>query len=157
MPVHIIINPFMKNLFDQDTFEELNTRINNLSEEAIPIWGKMEVAQMLNHCQAPLNILLDRNNYNLKSNWIAKTFFKKSMYSDKPWAKNLPTVPAFKVVEPKEFEKEKESLLNLVEDAHNQKYSKKIKPHPVFGEFTKEQWGKMQYKHLDHHLRQFGV
>ncbi|NND11366.1 MAG: DUF1569 domain-containing protein, partial [Flavobacteriaceae bacterium] len=30
-------------------------------------------------------------------------------------------------------------------------------PHPSFGYYTKDQWGKTQYKHLDHHLRQFGV
>lgn len=30
-------------------------------------------------------------------------------------------------------------------------------PHPFFGKLTSEQWGKGIYKHLDHHLKQFGV
>ncbi|MBL0146112.1 MAG: DUF1569 domain-containing protein [Chitinophagaceae bacterium] len=31
------------------------------------------------------------------------------------------------------------------------------KVHPFFGKFTGDQWGKFMYKHLDHHLQQFGV
>lgn len=147
----------MKNIFDNDTYEELKTRINSLSNISSRLWGRMEVAQMLHHCQAPLNIILGREDYNLKSNFLAKMFFKKTMYSDKRWARNLPTVPAFKVTEQKEFKTEKAELLKLLEDAHNLKHAKSIKPHPVFGEFTKEEWGKLQYKHLDHHLRQFGA
>ncbi len=147
----------MKNIFDNQTYEELLKRINSLSNISSRLWGRMEVAQMLHHSQAPFNIMLDHNNYNLKSNFLAKTFFKKTMYSDKHWARNLPTVPAFKVTEDKDFKTEKAALLRLLEEAHNKKSAKKIKPHPVFGEFTKEEWGKLQFKHLDHHLRQFGV
>ena len=39
----------------------------------------------------------------------------------------------------------------------DEKDKKEWDPHPVFGSFTPEQWGQMQYKHLDHHLRQFNV
>lgn len=147
----------MKNIFDNDTFTDLQKRINTLSNISSRLWGRMEVAQMLHHCQHPLNIMLGNNDYNLKSNFLAKTFFKKTMYSDKPWTKNLPTVSAFKVTEQKDFKTEKAELLKLLEEAHNKKHSKNIPPHPIFGEFTKEEWGKMQYKHLDHHLRQFGA
>lgn len=147
----------MKNIFDNDAYEELQKRINLLSNISSRLCGRMEVAQMLHHCQAPLNIMLEHNTYGLKSNFIAKLLFKKTMYSNKPWSKNLPTVPAFKVTEEKKFSHEKAELLKLLEEAHNKKHAKKIAPHPVFGEFTKDQWGKLHYKHLDHHLRQFGV
>jgi len=30
-------------------------------------------------------------------------------------------------------------------------------PHSFFGRLTPEEWATLMYKHLDHHLRQFGV
>lgn len=83
--------------------------------------------------------------------------FKKSMYSDKPWRKNLPTIKKFKVEDEREFEAEKKTLNELITAFHGRREQKEWNPHPMFGEFTPEQWGKMQYKHLDHHLRSFGV
>lgn len=79
------------------------------------------------------------------------------MYDDTIWKHNLPTAKGFKVVDKKDFMTELTNLLNEVNDFHKEKDREAWKPHPAFGTFTHEQWGKMQYKHLDHHLRQFDV
>ncbi len=147
----------MKSLFEEPTLQEIQERINNLSSESTPAWGKMDIAQMFNHCQFPLKIALKKDHPSLKPSLLAKLFFKKSLYNDKPWKKNLPTHPKLKVVDPKEFENEKEKLLELVAEFSNQRDKKEWEPHPMFGKFTHEQWGKMQYKHLDHHLQQFNA
>ncbi len=147
----------MKSLFDESTQYEIEKRIHQLSASSTPIWGKMNISQMFHHCQFPLKIALKREHPELKPNLFAKLLFKKSMYNDKPWRKNLPTHSKLKVVEQKDFEKEKETLLSLVTEFSNQKNKKEWDPHPMFGNFTNEQWGKMQYKHLDHHLQQFNV
>ncbi|GGX16898.1 DUF1569 domain-containing protein [Aquimarina muelleri] len=147
----------MKSLFDKITLNEIENRIHKLSDTSIPIWGKMDVSQMFYHCQFPLKIALQKEQIKLKPNFFAKLFFKKTMYSDKPWRKNLPTHSKLKVVDSKNFNTEKESLLELVNDFSNQRDRKEWAPHPMFGKFTYEQWGKMQYKHLDHHLQQFNV
>lgn len=147
----------MKSFFDQGSYAELKTRVESLTENKTPLWGKMNAGQMVWHCQGPLNIILNHNTYNLKPNWFVKTFFKKTMYSDKLWRKNLPTLPTFKTSESKIFTDEKNKLVALMDELDQQKHKETWQPHPVFGELTKEQWGKMQYKHLDHHLRQFGV
>lgn len=147
----------MKSIFQEEAYNELSNRLNNLSEDKTPNWGKMNTGQMAWHCQGPLNIVLGHNNYNMKTNWFVKTFFKKSMYNDKPWRKNLPTVPVFKAQEARDFTIEKAKLIALVNELYSQKDKEQWVAHPLFGAFTKEQWSKMQYKHLDHHLRQFGV
>ena len=150
----------MKSLFNIEAHQEILSRINKLTEASEGQWGKMKVAQMLCHCQYPLKIGLGKYNQKNKPNPIFKLmgkFFRKSLYNDKPWRKNLPTTKKIKVVEDKDFETEKEKLVNLVNDFHQEKERKNWDPHPVFGSFTPEQWGQMQYKHLDHHLRQFGV
>ncbi|MGJ8666832.1 MAG: DUF1569 domain-containing protein [Patiriisocius sp.] len=147
----------MKSIFTDEGFSEIKNRLDNLKEDAPRQWGKMTSAQMVHHCQFPLNIILEKEKTDMKPNWFVALLFKKSMYNDKPWRKGLPTAPDFKVTEDKDFDKEKAKLSSLVEELGSIRDKEEWMPHPVFGNFTKEQWGKMQYKHLDHHLRQFGV
>ena len=93
----------------------------------------------------------------MKPNWLAKVFFKKSLYNDKKWSKGLPTAKFLKPNEQKNFDSEIEKLNTLIDEAHAQKDKTEWDAHPAFGYFTAQQWGQMQYKHLDHHFRQFGV
>jgi len=59
--------------------------------------------------------------------------------------------------EDKDFNIEFEILQKLILEVYAVRDRKEWNPHPLFGAFTSQQWGQMQYKHLDHHLRQFGV
>jgi len=148
----------MKSLLTEAAYTEITNRINTLSNETTPLWGKMDAAQMLHHCQFPLQIALQKDAPKLKPNFFAKIFFKKSLYNDKPWMKSLPAPKQFKVQSEKNFDEEKTTLLQLIEDFYQHKDEREWKyPHPVFGKFTVEQWGQMQYKHLDYHLNQFNT
>ncbi len=147
----------MKSFFEDGVYNEITSRIQNLNSDTQAQWGKMNVGQMLHHCQLPLNVILEKKDYNLKPNWLINLLFKKTMYSDKLWKKNLPTAPRFKVTDSYEFDTEKTTLLSLVDELNAQREKTEWQDHPAFGKLTKDQWGKMQYKHLDHHLRQFGV
>lgn len=147
----------MKSLFDSDAYQEVIDRIEKLDEQATAKWGEMNVGQMFWHCQGPFNIMLKKNDYGMKPNWLAKVFFKKSLYNDKPWRKSLPTARFLKARESKDFNMEKSKLVELVNEAYSHREYKEWNPHPGFGHFTHNQWGQMQYKHLDHHLKQFGV
>ncbi len=147
----------MKSLFEENNYNEIINRLSLLNKDTKPTWGKMSVGQIAWHCQGPLQIAIENVDYKKAPNLLAKWFIKKAMYSDSPLRKNLPTAPKLKAVEPKNFEEEIVVLKQLVTNFHVLKTRDNWNPHPLFGEFTHEQWGKMQYKHLDHHLRQFGV
>lgn len=150
----------MKSLFDKETHAEILSRISGLTSASKGQWGKMEVGQMLHHCQFPLKIAMKRYNVTKKPNPLLKLLFKSfknNMYNDKPWRPNLPTAKGLRVTTAKDFAEEREKLIALVNDFHNERTRKSWDPHPMFGHFTHEQWGQMQFKHLDHHLRQFGV
>ena len=147
----------MKSFFDDGVYEEITSRIHQLKNSSQPLWGKMDVGQMLHHCQMPLNIILEKENYGIKPNWLINLLFKKSMYSNKLWLKNMPTASGFKVADEKDFDTELKGITNLLDELNAQREKDQWQPHPAFGKLTKDQWGKMQYKHLDHHLRQFGV
>lgn len=147
----------MKSILDKSTFQEINDRLEKLTEQSERQWGSMTPGQMVCHCQGPLNIMLQKEDYGLKPNWLINLLFKKTMYSDKLWRKNLPTVKIFKQTEDKDLSVEKPKLMGLLNELGSQLDKEHWGDHPAFGKFTNEQWGKMQYKHLDHHLRQFGL
>ena len=146
----------MKSLFEESSCNEILNRLYKTNEKMEPEWGKMNISQMLNHCQFPLKIALKSEPIKSSFNPFMR-LFKKSMYNDKTWRKNLPTAKGFKITDDKNFKKEKEALESMIVAFQAKKSQTKWNPHPLFGKFTPEQWGKMQYKHLDHHFRQFGV
>ena len=149
----------MKNLFDTEVYREVKLRIDALSPQSGRLWGKMDVSQMLAHCKATFMVPL--SNKELPRTFIGRLLgwmIKAKLYNDIPWKKNLPTSPAFIVKDTRNFEKEKEELIKLVDSFYNAGPDGISKfPHPFFGSFTPEQWGQSMYKHLDHHLQQFGV
>jgi len=148
----------MKSLFVTEDYNEIQKRIKSVDENSQAHWGKMDVAQMFAHCAGPLQVSLGKLTLK-KPNVVLKimlSLFKSSLYNDKPWKHGLTTTKEYKVVESKQFDDEKASLIGLVEEFYSKKEESNWPSHPYFGDFTAEQWGKMQYKHLDHHLRQFG-
>ncbi len=149
----------MKSLFDTSSYEEVLNRLDSLSEESAPKWGKMDVAQMVSHCQNPLAVALGKKSLK-KPNFIMRLLyksFKAAMYNDKPWKNNLATPAEYRVDSPKVYQAEKSKLKALLLEFYEKRGASEWEPHPSFGEFTHDQWGQMQYKHIDHHLRQFGV
>ncbi len=149
----------MKNLFDKDTYTEITNRINTLTSESQRQWGKMNVSQMLAHCKEAFKVPLSdkkmpRSFMGLLIGWM----IKNKLHNDDPWKKNLPTAPNFIIKDDREFEKEKQELSELINQFYNGGPEKVGKfPHPMFGSFTTEQWGRSMYKHLDHHLQQFSA
>lgn len=146
----------MKTIFDNKGYSQLVERINKLVDSSKPTWGKMNVAQMLGHCCIPLQAALS-NNYKGNGKFLLKLFFKAQLYNDKPYRKNLPTAKQFVITENRDFESEKEKLLLLLSEAHEKGINGNWGDHPSFGKLTNEQWGNSFFKHIDHHLRQFGV
>jgi hypothetical protein len=147
----------MKSIFDEEVYFEIVARVKELRPDSNRRWGKMTVAQMIWHCQIPLKVAIKNKRTRKKGNPIIRWFFQKSLYNDKPWRKNLPTTSFARAKEDKDFTPEFEILQKLINEIYEVRNRKEWNPHPIFGKFTPQQWGQMQYKHLDHHLRQFGV
>ena len=149
----------MKDLFDKAVAAEISTRIHQLTADAKPVWGKMNVSQMLSHIQVPLLGAL--GEIKLKRTLIGFLFggiAKKQMVNEKPFKENLPTDPTFIRKGEHDFDLEKTKLLEGIDKfvaAGPTGISKE--PHPFFGKLTPAEWSTLMWKHLDHHLRQFGV
>ena len=147
----------LKNIFDPSVKQEIVDRINKLTPQTQPQWGKMNVSQMLAHLQVPMGVAIGKHK-------LKRTLFgrivgpmaKSILYNDKPFKHHLPTDKSFVMTgQEKDFEKEKQNLVSTVNNFSEQNMVDE--PHPFFGKLTKEQWSKGTWKHLDHHLQQFGV
>src|SRR4051812_8172594 len=147
----------VKDLFDPLVKQDIISRINKLTINSTPEWGKMNVSQMLAHLQVPIGVGLGKNK--LPRSFMGFVFgriAKKILYNDKPFKRGLPTDKSFIMTgADKDFEKEKQSLVKMVFEFKPENIIDQ--PHPFFGKLTKEQWSKGTWKHLDHHLQQFGV
>ncbi len=149
----------MKNLYDQAVYEEIGTRIQLLSNQTERKWGKMNVAQMLAHCCEAFKVpLSNRPMKRMLLGYLIGGLLKSKLYNESPWKRNLPTAPNFIIKEQRDFETEKKRLLELIEAFYTRgPQNSGLYPHPLFGKLNSEQWGKSMYKHMDHHLQQFGV
>lgn len=150
----------MKNLFNPTDVAEIIERIQKLTPTTQRQWGKMNVAQMLAHCNesAKNAIGITILPQAFVGKIIGKFVFKMFVLKDKPAAKNSPTDPAFIVVDEKDFDAEKSSLLGYIHDFANRGETGIANhSHPFFGQLTANEWAILGYKHLDHHLKQFGV
>lgn len=150
----------MKSIFEEESYNEILNRLNHITPDSKAQWGKMNVTQMLTHCQKPLELALEKISLQ-KPNFFMGFLMKQmssALYNNKPWKQGLPTAKEFVITDVKDFLSEKEKLVVLIKEMHTRKTDEKPFPvHPYFGKFTHEEWGKSAYKHLDHHLTQFGA
>lgn len=150
----------MQTLFDQKTHKDILIRIDQLKENSKPIWGQMDVAQMVKHCQMPLLMACGKIQISDEVGFFKKMLlklYKPIMYNDKPWPENVSTSKDYKITGHYDLNVEREQLKIIITEFHNKALNIYWPKHPFFGNFKTDEWGKMQYKHLDHHLRQFGV
>jgi|SRR5688572_10088116 len=146
----------VKNLFDPSVKQEIIDRINKLTPQTQRQWGKMNVEHMLAHVQLPISCAY--GTHQVKGSFLLKLLgplFKSVLYNEKPYKQSLPTDKSYVVVDTKDFEKEKQGLLEKLSMFSNDNIV--LLNHPVWGKMSKEQWSKATWKHLDHHLKQFGV
>ncbi|WP_405567430.1 DUF1569 domain-containing protein [Polaribacter sp. Asnod6-C07] len=150
----------MKNIFDKSVTEEVIGRIEKLSPKTQPNWGKMSAAQMLAHCAVTYEMVFTDKHAkpNAFVKFMLKAFVKKAVVGTKPYPKNSRTAPQFIISDEKEFLVEKKRLIDYINKTQElgENYFDG-KESLSFGKLTKEEWNIMFYKHLDHHLTQFGA
>ncbi|HEY4901887.1 MAG TPA: DUF1569 domain-containing protein [Candidatus Sulfotelmatobacter sp.] len=149
----------MKNLFQPDAASEVTSRIDTLQPSTQRLWGKMDVAQMMAHCSAALDMASGR--LILPRVFIGRVFGRlaRPIYSnDKPFSRNNPTDKKLAISDSRDFVQEQEQLKIKIRQFHQDGEARcTTHPHPFFGPLTTHEWATGMYKHLDHHLRQFGA
>lgn len=149
----------MNTLFNPADRDALARRFAELEPSAQRQWGKMDAAQMLKHCSIALGDLL--GNRPVKQAFLGKLItplIRGQIFGEKPFRRNSPTDPIYVVSDAQDFETERARLATFIDRAVQRGTAKtEGMVHPFFGRLSGDQWGRLIYKHFDHHLRQFGV
>jgi len=149
----------MHDIYNKEENQKIIERIRKISNDSKALWGKMNAAEMLFHLQEPIRVSL--GELKLKQGLMGKLFGKmamKQVLSDKPFKKSVPTSDEFKPNGNYDLENEKEKLIKIVSSLVERAPDSIGKnPHPFFGKLTPEEWSIITWKHINHHLTQFGV
>jgi hypothetical protein len=150
----------LPNIFTAEVSNTITQRINSLSATQQALWGTMSVGQMLAHCNVTYEMVFETKHPkpNFFIQLMLKMFVKSKVVSEAPYGQNGQTAPQFIIKETKDFNIEKERLIQYIQKVQQlgeQHFDGKESL--SFGTLNKTEWNNMFYKHLDHHLRQFGV
>jgi hypothetical protein len=150
----------LRNLFDVATAAEIKARLQRLRADSPRQWGKMTPAQAMAHCAASMEMALGDTHppQMLIGRVIGRIIKPLALGDDKPMKRNSPTVPSFVVRDDRDFVAERSRLTKLIDRfADGGPGACTTHPHSFFGRLAPQEWAILMYKHLDHHLRQFGV
>jgi hypothetical protein len=149
----------MRNLFEPEAADEVISRIDKLQPASQCQWGKMDVAQMMAHCSAALDMASGRiNPPRIFLGRLIGPLLRPIYTNEKPFSRSSPTDKKLVISDQRDFVGEQERLKLCVRHFCQDGEAKCTRqPHPFFGALSPQDWSRGMYKHLDHHLRQFGA
>lgn len=147
----------MKSIFDPAARAELLARFDRIPRDAAPKWGKMNAPRMLCHVSDSLRVALGDKQVAVKKSFLSNRLMRWLLIYALPWPKGAPTSPEMLTTSPAEWEEDRRALRELVERVGARGPDAPWPPHPAFGGLSGRQYGHLMHRHLDHHLRQFGV
>ncbi|MGB2622216.1 MAG: DUF1569 domain-containing protein [Candidatus Acidiferrum sp.] len=150
----------MKNLFEAARVVEVKQRIAQMRTDSQRQWGKMSPVRALEHCSRGIEMALGDMTPQrmLVGRIIGRMVKSKVMGNDEPLRRNSPTMKELIVHDEPDLGMEHTRLCGLIDRfAAAGPAGCTTQPHPFFGRLTPDEWAILMYKHLDHHLRQFGV
>jgi hypothetical protein len=147
-------------LFDRAGLASAIRRVESLTPETRPHWGRMNAAAMLAHLNVAYEMLYDgiHRPPNAILRFFLRLFLKNKVVGPAPYPKNSPTAPQFRIEGTRDFGAEKGRLIAYMQRMFDEGRAMfEGRESMSFGPLTAGEWNVMFSKHLDHHLRQFGV
>lgn len=151
-------------IFSRAAVDALKTRIQRLSPDTRPQWGRMNAAQMLAHASKPYDTLFDADYQRRHPphtglmRLLLKWLVKPLVVGSRPYKPNTRTAPSYVVADERDLVRERDKLFGYLDRVQAEgRSSFEGRLSYSFGPLTADEWNVLFYKHLDHHLRQFGV
>lgn len=148
----------MKTFWDAATREEICRRMDALTVDSKPQWGKFNATEMLAHLNDAMRMAMGELPVAPKNLVLRYPPLKQLLVYALPWPKGSPTAPELlSRGSQADFTKEKGEFKGVVDRLGQKRASDRWPEHPAFGRLTYRAWGVLKYRHADHHLRQFGL
>ena len=146
----------MATVYDAAARQRLHARIDALTADARPRWGRMNVGQMLAHCDGHL-----RHSLGEPLTPVNKPirFFPLNLLVIYllPTPKGLPTMDELRDMAPGAFEEGRTRLKQSLEKLGALPRDTRMPVHAAFGKIGHHAHGTLAHNHIDHHLKQFGA
>ncbi|AMW06095.1 DUF1569 domain-containing protein [Gemmatimonas phototrophica] len=152
--------PVYPNLFEAAEVDAAVQRLAALTPKTVPAWGSMSVATMLAHVNVAYEMVYDDKHPrpNALMRFVLKRIVKQKVVGPDPYPHNTPTAPVFRIKDTRDFHTERERLVAYLRRVqHDGQRAFEGRESLSFGPLTAAEWNGLFSKHLDHHLRQFGV
>ncbi len=153
----------MESVFEIKTKKSIRERIDSIQKTSERKWGQMDITQMLCHVSDALRDALGERESHSSVPFFFKPFVKRQILKDKRFKQGEQTLKTFrqtsggKGTRPTSFENDKRTLLELYDRFTQTPSNQEFRPHAAAGRLSREEHGKLAWKHLDHHLRQFSA
>jgi Protein of unknown function (DUF1569) len=148
----------MKTIFEPAVKKELIERVSKLTVHSPRVFGKMKPEQGLHHINAAFQLYLGEITAPYQSNAFISGLLKLFTFSPIPFPRGKAKTFKELISEATyNIENEKKRFQDLLERVAARANKAEWPVHPIFGKLTADQYGKLGYKHTDHHLQQFGV
>ena len=147
----------MKSLWQEPVRQEVLDRLTRLSPAHRPAWGRFTAPQMVAHVADALRMAFGDLPTASKRLPLRHPPLKQFVICWMPFPKSAPTARELVSRPPGEWDAELAACRALVERFGREAPGRAWPAHPAFGRMSARQWGVVAYRHLDHHLRQFGV
>ena len=147
----------MKTMWDAGARREIRDRIATLTWDRRGAWGSFTAPKMVCHLAESLKMALGELPVQPKRVPIRYPPLKQLIVYVLPFPKGVPTAPELLARQPKEWSADVADLQSLVDRVATLGPGAQFADHPAFGRLSRRAWGVLMYRHMDHHLRQFGV
>ena len=147
----------MKSLWNEADRQSILARIDRVTDATPRQWGKMTADRMVAHLAASMKMA--NGDLPVQSKRLPIRYFplKQLIIYLLPFPKGSPTAPELLMAPEAPVAVVKPELKQAIERFATRAGSTTWPEHPAFGNLTKQAWGVLTYRHVDHHLRQFGV
>jgi hypothetical protein len=149
----------MSTLADPNALASCCERIAQLQADLRPKWGRMTAHQTICHLNDSFRVGTGKKFASAHTNLFMRTVGKwVALRSSVTWPHGVPTRPEVEQgkggTPPSDWERDRAELLEtMAAFAQEQEFA----AHPIFGAMSRRDWLAWGYRHVDHHLRQFGV
>ena len=134
------------------------TRVRSLTSSSTARWGRLDVTGMLQHLRLSARMAVGDLEVPSSNKRVFQVFpLKHLILHVLPFPKGAPTAPELKPEGVGSFEEERAALLALLDEIGAGPREGAGPAHPLFGPLSWREWGAVTYKHVDHHMKQFGV